>query len=88
MPTDLPPDYKPKPASDPANPPHPNDPGAVAPPAGEDARDPTGRPDSGPRSGVPGSDGDVVDPPGWPEPATGPGDSPIGVPSPAGTPSF
>ena len=89
MPTDLPPDYKPRPASDPANPPHPNDPGAVAPPRGEDVRDPSGRPSSGPRSpeGA-GPSGDVVDPPGWGEPSLGPDSNPLGVPSPAGTPTF
>ena len=72
MPTDLPPDYKPKPLPDP---------GAVAPPAGGDSKNPGVSEHPGPGVGAPGpgaDGGDVVDPsPGWgpgsPAPAGGPG---------------
>ncbi len=75
MPTDLPPDYKPAPIPTPPTP-------------GEDALDPTGDPRAGVGKGTPGPAGDVVDPPGWAEPAIAPGGNPIGVPTPAGTPTF
>ena len=69
MPTDLPPDYKPKPMPDPANPGAVPDPGAVAPPSGGDSRDPGVSEHPGPGAGAPGpgaDGGDVVDPsPGW-----------------------
>ena len=81
MPTDLPPDYKPQPPR--ADPPGSTT--AVPTPQGEDSRDPMGTPR--PVPGMPGPEGDVVDPPGWNEPAIAPG-GPSGVPSPAGTPSF
>lgn len=47
MPTDLPPDYKPQPRNNPANPADPNVPGSVPaypPSQGDVARDPTGVP--------------------------------------------
>ena len=79
MPTDLPPDYKPQPKSDPNNPADPSVSGSVPayPPAqGEDSRDePTGIPRPG---------ADVVDPPGWHIP----GGNPDEVPLPAGAPTF
>ena len=77
MPTDLPPDYKPQPANDPASPADPTVPGSAPayPPAqGEDARDPT--------PGKPSPDSDVVDPSGLP------GALPGGVPAPAGMPTI
>lgn len=82
MPTDLPPDYKPQPIPAPS-------PGTPASPAapGDDAVDPVGNPGAGGVGGT-GPSGDVVDPPGWSEPQTGPGNNPFGVPTPAGTPSF
>ncbi len=78
MPTDLPPDYKPKPLPDPGAVP---DSGAVEPPKGSDSRDPGVSEHPGSGAGVPGpgdDGGDVVDPsPGWgpgsPAPAGGPG---------------
>lgn len=82
MPTDLPPDYKPKPADDPNDPVVPGAPGsepAYPPSQGDDARDP---------AGSPGKGADVVDPPGWPVPPTRPGVDPDSVPLPAGTPTF
>ena len=83
MPTDLPPDYKPQPI------PAPNPGAAPASPghSGADSLDPIGRP-GGSGVGSSGPRGDVVDPPGWSEPSVGPGNSPVGVPTPAGTPSF
>ena len=81
MPTDLPPDYKPRPMSDPADAGNP----VPAPPKGEDSRDgQPGVPRPGPDAGVglPGADGDVVDPTGVP------GGVPAGVPAPAGLPTF
>ena len=62
MPTDLPPDYKPAPK------PTPENPGATVPdaPSGQDSRDPGGSPTPAP-AGLPGRDGDAVDP-GWGEP--------------------
>ena len=80
MPTDLPPDYKPKPVADPAN---PTVPGAVpaSPPAGgEDAVDVPGG------AARPGSD--VFDPPGWAAPPVAPGGDRGDVPLPAGMPTF
>lgn len=87
MPTDLPPDYKPKPLPNPDDAGAVPNPGAVAPPVGGDSRDPgvTPHPGSGPSAPGPGADGgDVVDPaPGW-----GPGSpAPAGVPG-GGLPSF
>jgi hypothetical protein len=82
MPTDLPPDYKPRPANDPNDPVDPGVPGsapAYPPQQGDDSRDPGG-------NALPGSD--VVDPPGWPVPPTMPGREPDQVPLPAGTPVF
>lgn len=83
MPTDLPPDYKPKPAHDPADPADPAVPGAVPafpPVGGEDSVDvPTGAP-------RPGSD--VSDPPGWAVPPVVPGGDREDVPLPAGMPTF
>lgn len=73
MPTDLPPDYKPRPANNPASPVDPAVPGskpAYPPEQGEDARDPTG---DGPQPGE-----DVVGPLG----------APGGMPAPAGMPSI
>ncbi len=79
MPTDLPPDYKPRPRTDPNNPADPEVPGSVPaypPVQGEDARDePTGAPQPG---------ADVVDPPGWGLPPIAPAE----LPSPAGAPTF
>ena len=79
MPTDLPPDYKPQPVNDPANPADPAVPGSVPaypPERGEDARDaPGGNP-------LPGAD--VVDLPGWTVPPGLPGETP----APAGMPTF
>ena len=83
MPTDLPPDYRPKSAPEPKKP----GPPALPMPQGEDARDPMGTPRPTPNAGTPGPKGDVVDPPGWAEPVGGPGEG-LGVPTPAGTPSF
>ena len=57
MPTDLPPDYKPKPMPDPANPGAVPDPGAVAPPKGSDSRDPGVSDHPGAGSGAPGPGG-------------------------------
>ena len=54
MPTDLPPDYKPKPMPDPANPGAVPDPGTVAPPKGSDSRDPGVSDHPGAGSGAPG----------------------------------
>lgn len=82
MPTDLPPDYKPRPVNDPSDPVVPDVPGSAPayPPAqGDDSRDP---------AGSPGKGSDVVDPPGWPVPPTRPGIDPDAVPLPAGTPTF
>ena len=76
MPTDLPPDYKPSPL-----PPK----GPAQSPDGADV--PGGVPQPGPGVGMPGPDGDVVDPPGWPQAPEKPGGN-VGVPSPAGTPVF
>ncbi len=79
MPTDLPPDYKPKPANDPANPADPAVPGSVPaypPEQGEDSRDPSG--------GTPRPGSDVVDPPGWTVPPIAPGETP----APAGMPAI
>jgi hypothetical protein len=84
MPTDLPPDYKPAKPGD-VTPGEGKAPGLVPSPQGEDLKG--GRP-SGPNAGTdgrPGATGDVVDPPGW---KTTPGSDPIGVPTPAGTPTF
>lgn len=75
MPTDLPPDYKPKPVNDPNDPAAPWSPGsnpAYPPTQGEDVPGDVPKPGSG--TGLPGSDADSVDP--------------AGVPAPAGTPSF
>ena len=83
MPTDLPPDYKPKPKSDPNDPADPNEPGAVPafpPVGGEDALDPNG-------SGA-GGGSDVVDPPGWSVPPVTPGGDRGNEPLPAGMPTF
>lgn len=86
MPTDLPPDYKPKPASDPID---PGSTPAYPPAPGEDVPgEPVGVPQPGPGVGVPGPSGDVVDPPGWSEPPILPGGQPSEVPSPAGMPTF
>ena len=65
MPTDLPPDYVPKPSPDPDSPPAPS-----------------------PKAPGETGSGDVVDPTGWKEPPVAPGDVPVGVPTPAGTPTF
>ena len=90
MPTELPPDYKPKPVRDPHhpgdNPVEPGAPGEDSP--GAPGRAPGGVPQPGPGVGVPGPGPDVVDPPGWAEPPLEPGGFPSGVPTPAGTPSF
>ena len=92
MPTDLPPDYVPKPFNDPNNPADPNSPGstpAYPPVPGEDSPgEPVGIPQPGPGVGIPGPGGDVVDPPGWSEPPVLPGGFPSEVPTPAGTPTF
>lgn len=84
MPTNLPPDYKPKPANDPGNPADPNVPGsapAFPPEPGEDVRDPAS---PSPRPG-----GDVIDPsPGWSVPPLVPGAEPTNDPAPAGMPTF
>ena len=86
MPTDLPPDYKPQPANDPAS---PGSTPAYPPIPGEDSPgEPVNVPQPGPGVGVPGPGGDVIDPPGWTEPPIGPGGIPSEVPSPAGTPTF
>lgn len=81
MPTDLPPDYKPRPVK-----PGEGKPAPEPPAGGEDVKGhqpPGAKP--GPRGGLPGDAGDVVDPTGW----KGPGDGePAGVPTPAGTPTF
>ncbi len=81
MPTDLPPDYKPQPVPTPS-------PGSLpaGPASGDDAINPVGNPNGG--VGSSGPVGDVVDPPGWNEPPVTPGNNPLGVPTPAGTPSF
>ena len=88
MPTNLPPDYKPKPASDPTDPADPSVPGAAPafpPPSDEDALDgPKGIPRPGPNVGVPGPGSDVVDPPGWAVPPVVPGEEP----APEGAPAF
>ena len=81
MPTDLPPDYKPQPI------PSPGSPGSTPASPGDDAVNPVGNP-GGLGVGGSGPAGDVVDPPGWSEPPVGPGNNPLGVPTPAGTPSF
>ena len=89
MPTDLPPDYKPKPARDPNDPTDASAPGAVPIPPGSDVRDGgSDVPQPGPNVGVPGPGVDVIDPTGWSEPPLAPGGAPIGVPTPAGTPTF
>lgn len=78
MPTDLPPDYKPRPADGPAQPADPAVPGSVPaypPEQGADARDPGGAQEPG---------ADVVDPPGWTVPSNRPGETPL----PAGAPTF
>lgn len=83
MPTDLPPDYKPKPKDDPADPADPAVPGAVPAfptPGGDDAVDPQG--------GEPRPGSDVVDPPGWGVPPVVPGGGREDVPQPAGMPTF
>ncbi len=58
MPTDLPPDYQPKPVNDPNDPRDPNTPGstpAYPPTPGEDSPgEPIGIPQPGPGVGVPG----------------------------------
>ncbi len=74
MPTDLPPGYQPQPKPEPGDPkplPGVPEPGIDVP-----AGDPVG----------PGVGGDVVDPPGWPQPPGIPGIDPL--PSPKGTPTF
>lgn len=80
MPTDLPPDYKPRPKRDPADPADPDVPGsgpAYPPAQGEDSRDDA--------AGAPPAPGeDVVDPPGWGMPPRVPGETP----APAGGPIF
>ncbi len=83
MPTDLPPDYKPRPVDNPADPADPTVPGAVPafPPTGGD--DSVDVPGSAPR---PGSD--VSDPPGWAVPPVVPGGDRGDVPLPAGMPTF
>ncbi len=80
MPTDLPPDYKPKPAADPDA----KDPTAAPAPDQDSVDGARGVPRPGPGVGVgrPGTDGDVVDPSGFPK------DDPLGIPSPAGMPTF
>ena len=92
MPTDLPPDYKPRPINDPTNPADPNTPGstpAYPPTPGEDSpAEPIGVPQPGPGVGVPGPGPDVIDPPGWSEPPIAPGGYPVEIPTPAGTPTF
>ena len=83
MPTDLPPDYKPQPVNDPANPADPAVPGsapAFPPVQGEDSKDDAG--------GAPRPGADVVDPPGWGVPPIAPGVEPDKVPLPAGMPTF
>lgn len=75
MPTDLPPDYRPKPMPDPE-------------PQGDSVDGPGGVPQPGPNVGVPGPGADVVDPPGWAVPPLTPGEGGMGVPQPAGTPTF
>lgn len=82
MPTDLPPDYKPKPARDPNDPVDPTVPGsapAYPPVQGEDSRDDP--------AGVPHPGADVIDPPGWSIPPIVPGGDPADVPLPAGVPT-
>lgn len=83
MPTDLPPDYKPRPVDDPANPADPAVPGAVPAipePGGADAVDPG--------TGAPRPGNDVSDPPGWAVPPVVPGGDKADVPLPAGMPTF
>lgn len=83
MPTDLPPDYKPKPKDDPNDPADPAVPGSVPsypPVGGDDAVDPQG--------GEPRPGSDVVDPPGWGVPPVVPGGGREDVPLPAGMPIF
>lgn len=87
MPTDLPPDYKPRPITDPADPTAPGSNPAYPPIPGDDMPG-VSVPQPGPPVGVPGPDADVVDPPGWSEPPIVPGQNPVPVPSPAGTPTF
>ncbi|MBV8848393.1 MAG: hypothetical protein JOZ16_02280 [Methylobacteriaceae bacterium] len=88
MPTDLPPDYKPTPKPD-TEPADPNAPGSVPTPPGKDMPGHVADvPQPGPGVGAPGPGPDVIDPPGWREPPIVPGGDPIGVPTPAGTPSF
>ena len=85
MPTDLPPDYVPKPLPDADKPGlAPSDPGAP----GSDMPGSTGVPQPGAGVGAPGVQPDVLDPPGWAEPPLAPGGFPAGVPTPAGTPTF
>ena len=77
MPTDLPPDYKPQPANDPASPADPSVPGskpAYPPRPGAAARDGTVK--------TPQPGDDSVDPTGLP------GSFPGGVPAPAGMPTI
>lgn len=77
MPTDLPPDYKPQPANDPANPADPTVPGskpAYPPSRGDDARD------GAVKTPQPGDD--AIDPTGLP------GSFPGGTPAPAGMPTI
>lgn len=73
MPTDLPPDYKPQPAPEPGQP-RPV-PGVPEPGVDTPEVDPASEPG-----------GDVVDPPGWPQPPGVPGIDP--QPSPKGVPTF
>ena len=79
MPTDLPPDYKPA-----ATP--PTGPGAVPDPATPAAGVAPVRNPDGADVVIPGPAGDVVDQPGRNEPGS-PGDQ-VGIPAPAGMPSF
>ena len=86
MPTDLPPDYVPRPANDPVS---PGSTPAYPPTPGEDVPgEPVGIPNPDPGPGIPGPQGDVVDPPGWSEPPLTPGGTPVELPTPAGTPTF
>jgi hypothetical protein len=90
MPTDLPPDYKPKPAANPDNPADPNNPGSPTypPGQGDDALDRPTVPQPGPGVGAPGPGPDVFDPPGWSVPPIAPGSNPGEGPTPASTPTF
>ena len=86
MPTDLPPDYVPKPINDPNDPRDPNTPGSTPayPPApGEDfARRADRHAPARARRRRAGTGRDVVDPPGWSEPPIMPGGTPAEIPHP------